>query len=153
MPSNRITQSPAATSGRTRTCRGTSAVQPGAHVIDRARAVHALLAAGQTPAAVQRRLSKSKGYVSVLGYLGAAVAGMEPDSVAALRTAAATARVVWPLVTRARTDERATVAKAVDSGTADSAREEIRGGPAHVPSSPCAPRSATTHGPSRVASP
>ena len=102
MPLTRATRSPAPISDRTPARRSALTAVTGSHVIDRALAVHALLAAGQTPTAVRRRLSKSKGYVSVLGYLGAAVTGMEPDSVAALRTPAVTARVIWPLIGRYR---------------------------------------------------
>lgn len=101
-----------------------------AHVVDRALAVHALLAAGRSPADVQRRLGKSKGYVSVLGYLGQALAGVEPEDLAGLRTPAVTPRAVWPLVTRARTDERAALqaalAGAVTGADRDLARRRAR---------------------------
>jgi hypothetical protein len=90
------------------------------HVVDRALAVHRLRAEGHTNPEVQRRLGVSKSSVSVLGYLGAALAGMEPDSVAELRTPAVTARAVWALATRARSAERATRrdARAGDDGAA-----------------------------------
>jgi hypothetical protein len=88
--------------------------------------VHALLAAGRTPAEVQRRIGKSKGYVSVLGYLGQALAGLEPEDLAGLRSPFITPRVVWPLVTRARTDERTALTKALGAATTDAAREETR---------------------------
>jgi hypothetical protein len=97
-----------------------------AHVIDRALAVHALLAAGKTPHEVQRRLGRSKGYVSVLGYLGQSLVGLEPDDLARLRHPALTPRVVWPLVTRTRTDERAVQREALGTATTDAARENAR---------------------------
>lgn len=103
-----------------------TAAGTGAHVVDRALAVHTLLAAGRTPANVQRRLGKSKGYVSVLGYLGAALAGLEPDDRARLRSPAVTPRVVWALVTQARTEERVALKQALGDGLYDSAREDAR---------------------------
>ena len=60
------------------------------HVVDRALAVHRLLADGRSSADVQRRLRVSKSTVSVLGYRGAALAGMEPESVAEFRAPAVT---------------------------------------------------------------
>lgn len=127
MPSRPVTRSSARTSvappqSKVRPL----AVPPGGHVVDRALAVHALLAAGQTPKDVERRLGKSKGYVSVLGYLGRALAGCEPEDHARLRTPALTPRAVWPLVTRARTSERAALKEAFGAATTDAARTDAR---------------------------
>ena len=72
MPRRHSTRSRAAASDHGGAARPV-ALRP--HVIDRALAVHALLAAGHGSAEVQRRLRVSKGYVSVLGYLGAALLG------------------------------------------------------------------------------
>lgn len=96
-----------------------------AHIVDRALAVHALLGAGRSPAEVQRRLGKSKGYVSVLGYLGAALAGLEPEDLGRLRSRALTPCVVWPLVTRARTEERTALKEARGAEASEAARDEI----------------------------
>ncbi|GJG89351.1 hypothetical protein tb265_45320 [Gemmatimonadetes bacterium T265] len=92
------------------------------HVVDRALAVHRLRAAGQSSAEVQRRLQVSKSTVSVLGYLGAARARMEPASVAELRTPAVTARDVWRLATAAQKAER----DARGALTGDAERDQAR---------------------------
>ncbi len=102
-----------------------TAPRPRPHVVDRALAVHRLRAAGHPSADVGRRLRVSKSTVSVLGYLGAALAGMEPGSVAELRAPAVTARAVWALSTRARTAERAARGEA-GAGEDPAAREAAR---------------------------
>ena len=92
------------------------------HVVDRALAVYRLLAEVRSSVEVQRRLRVSKSTVSVLGYLGAALAGMESESVAELRTPAVTTRDVWRLATDARTAERAAQKRASSGDERDQAR-------------------------------
>lgn len=68
------------------------------HVIDRALAYRRYADAGMAAVAIARRVRKSKGHVSILLRLGAALEGMEPGEVAALRTPAVTWRLVQRLV-------------------------------------------------------
>lgn len=108
-----------------RTSAGAAAHRSG-HVVDRALAVHALLASGKSAADVQHRLGKSKGYVSVLGYLGQALAGLAPEDLAPYRAAGLTPRVVWPLATRARTEERTALKQAFGDAVTEAARDAAR---------------------------
>ena len=78
VPDDRLTRSAARTSATS--ARGYGA----AHVLGRALAVHALLAAGRTPGEVQRRLGESKSYAGMLSYFyfGRALAGLESEDLA-----------------------------------------------------------------------
>ena len=75
---------------------------------------------------MQHRLGKSKGYVSVLGYLGQALAGLAPEDLAPYRAAGLTPRVVWPLATRARTEERTALKQAFGDAVTEAARDAAR---------------------------
>lgn len=62
--------------------------------------------------------------MGVRGYLGRALAGIEPEDLARCRVPAVAPRVVWPLVTRAHTEERVALRKVLGTVTTDTERSE-----------------------------